>query len=258
MTLNIWNVGHWRARREEIVAWIEHLQPDVLCLQEVVQATDGRNQARWLAERTDRHWVGAPGLDLGNGAWFGNGILSRWPIDGSLVTPLPALDQDDEGRVLLHARTHDLDVYCVHLNWQYHHGFIREAQVLRVVEEVEAGADPASPLPPILGGDFNADPDSNEIRFLCGLASLEGRSTYFQDAWRVAGGAGPGYTWDNRNAFAALEREPDGRIDYIFVGWRRDDGSGRVESARVVCDRSLTGSLASDHFGVVADIETTA
>src|SRR5438876_5813118 len=127
MTLNIWNVGHWRARRDEIVAWIEHLQPDVLCLQEVVALEDGRNQAAWLAERTQRHWVGAPGLDLGNGAWFGDAVLSRWAIDAHDITPLPAGDQDDEGRVLLHARTHGLDVFCTHLNWQYHHGYPRSA-----------------------------------------------------------------------------------------------------------------------------------
>ncbi|MEY2567203.1 MAG: hypothetical protein QOE35_1732, partial [Actinomycetota bacterium] len=64
----------------------------------------------------------------------------------------------------------------------------------------------------------------------------------------------PGFTWDNRNPFAAAEHEPDRRIDYVLVGWRRDSGAGRVESARVVCDRALTGTFASDHFGLVADI----
>jgi hypothetical protein len=90
------------------------------------------------------------------------------------------------------------------------------------------------------------------MRFLTGLASLEGRSLYFQDAWRIAGGGGPGLTWDNRNPFAAAEHEPSRRIDYVLVGWRRDGGAGRVESARVVCDRALTGTFASDHFGLLA------
>jgi endonuclease/exonuclease/phosphatase family metal-dependent hydrolase len=77
---------------------------------------------------------------------------------------------------------------------------------------------------------------------------------YFQDAWRVAQGAGPGWTWDNRNSFAAAEHEPDRRIDYIFVGHVRPEGTGRVETSRVVCDRSITGTFASDHFGLAADI----
>ena len=69
MTLNIWNLaGPWRQRREEIAAWLVRLEPDVVCLQEVVQAPDGRNQARWLAA--------APGVDaLGYHVAYGPGIL---------------------------------------------------------------------------------------------------------------------------------------------------------------------------------------
>jgi endonuclease/exonuclease/phosphatase family metal-dependent hydrolase len=257
MTLNIWNLGgDWRARRAEIVAWIAHLDPDVVCLQEVVERADGRNQARWLADATSRHAAYGSNL-VGDGGSFGNAILSRWPIDEEHVTALTPLDAPTEGRCLLHARTAGIDVFCTHLNWQYDHGYVREAQVQEVTTAIAARAHASSPLPPILAGDLNANPDSNEIRYLCGLAALNGRSVFFQDAWRVAGGGGAGYTWDNRNSFAALDREPDGRIDYVLVGWRRDDGAGRVESARVICDRSLTGTFASDHFGVLADIATT-
>jgi endonuclease/exonuclease/phosphatase family metal-dependent hydrolase len=85
---------------------------------------------------------------------------------------------------------------------------------------------------------------------------MGGTSTYYQDAWRVAGERDPGWTWDNRNPFAAAEFEPDRRIDYVFVGWRRDDGAGRVRTARVVCDRVLAGAVfATDHFGLLAEIE---
>ena len=37
--------------------------------------------------------------------------------------------------------------------------------------------------PQILCGDFNATPDSDEMRFLRGLTTLGGRRTHFQDAW---------------------------------------------------------------------------
>ena len=256
LTLNIWNLsGDWRARRDEVVAWIDRLDPDVVCLQEVVERGE-RNQARWLAEATGRYHAFGPGGRFEDGAW-GVGVLSRWPVDDTHVTRLTALDEDDEMRVLLHARTAGVDVFCTHLNWQMHHGKVREAQMLEVVDAIAAQADPASPLPPILAGDMNAEPDSNEIRFLCGLATLQGRSAFFQDAWRVAGGKGPGWTWDNRNPNAFKDREPSRRIDYVLVGWRRDDGAGVIESARVVCERALTGTFASDHFGLVADITTT-
>jgi endonuclease/exonuclease/phosphatase family metal-dependent hydrolase len=156
----------------------------------------------------------------------------------------------------VHARTGGVDVFCTHLNWQYEDGWIREQQVLDLVDAVGQLADPESPLPPIVCGDMNAEPESTEMRFLAGLSSMNGRSVYFQDAWRVAGGRGPGFTWDNRNPFAAAEFEPDRRIDYIYAGWRRHGGAGRIESARVACNRSLTGTYATDHFGLVADIQT--
>jgi endonuclease/exonuclease/phosphatase family metal-dependent hydrolase len=172
--------------------------------------------------------------------------------------------------VLLHARTAGLDVFCTHLTSLYPFGNLREQQVLRIDELVAEHADPSSPLPPILAGDFNAEPDSTEIRFLTGSTSLEGRSTYFQDAWRVAGGREPGpvgpgvsprdrdgITWSNENPFAAAEHEPDRRIDYVFSGWRRSDGRGRISACSVVCDRPLTGStFPTDHFGLLADIES--
>jgi len=262
LSLNIWNLsGPWRERRAEIAAWLTRLEPDVVCLQEVVQDGSRRSQASWLAsapgvDQLRYQTVFAPGMDLGDGRSFGNAVLTRQPVDTHRHVALPSGDAPDEGRVLLHVRTAGVDVFCTHLNWQFHHGVIREAQVRSVVDAIDEFADPASPLPPILAGDLNAEPDSDEVRFLTGRASLEGHSVYFQDAWRVAGGGAPGFTWDNRNPFAAREQEPDRRIDYVLVGWRREGGAGRVEAARVVCNRTVTGCFASDHFGVLAEIAT--
>jgi endonuclease/exonuclease/phosphatase family metal-dependent hydrolase len=255
MTLNIWNLsGPWRSRREEIVAWLRLLEPEVVCLQEVCQSPDGRNQARWLAERAGLGHEAAfvAGGEI-NGYQFGNAILSRWPITGTDSLPLPdSAAPEDAHRVALHARTNGLDVFCTHLAWRLDDGAVRERQVQALADWVGHSSDPDAAVPPILAGDLNAEPDSTEIRYLTGLQALDGRSVYFQDAWRVAG-AGPGLTWDNRNEFAAGDREPDRRIDYILVGWRPACGVG-VASARVVCDRALTGTRASDHFGVLAEI----
>lgn len=248
-------MGGWRERRVEVVRWIDRLEPDIVCLQEVVDR-DGRNQAVWLAgEAEHRYDVAYGGANAGPLGRFGNAVLSRWPIDDTHAIDLPHEPRpDDLQRLVLHAKTGGIDVFSTHLNWRYEDGAIRERQVVALHEAVVSLADQASPRPPIIGGDFNAEPDSTEIRFLSGLTSIDGRSTYYQDAWRVAGGRGPGLTWDNRNPFAAAEHEPDRRIDYVFVGWRRDGGVGRVESARVVCDRALTGTFATDHFGVLAEI----
>lgn len=264
LTLNIWNVmGDWRARRKDIVAWIDHLEPHIVCLQEVIESPDGKNQADWIAENTVGDWhVAFAGRDVMDGAAkFGNAIMSRWPIDATHdrdLTSNPPGRIDEVQRIVVHARTNSYDVFSTHLVWRYEEGNIREREVVELDDAIREWSDPNGALPPILGGDFNAEPDSTEIRFLTGSTSIDGRSTYYQDAWRVAGGRGNGFTWDNRNINAAAEREPDRRIDYIFSGWRKDDtkGAGRIAFACVVCDRALTGAFASDHFGLFAEIET--
>lgn len=264
LSLNLWNLsGGWRGRREEVRAWIARLGPDVVCLQEVIEDRTRRNSARWLFDNEPgyegfaHHGVPTTVVD---GITFGNAVLSRWPVDETNAVDLPDDEPLAEGvrRLVLHARTNGLDVFCTHLTSLPAHGYLRERQVLAVDDAVRALADPASPLPPILAGDFNADPDSAEIRYLSGLQSIDGRSTFYQDAWRVAGGREPGFTWDNRNSFTAQDHESDRRIDYVFVGFRKGGGAGVVESCRVVCDRSITGVFASDHFGVCADIRTAS
>jgi endonuclease/exonuclease/phosphatase family metal-dependent hydrolase len=111
-------------------------------------------------------------------------------------------------------------------------------------------------MPPILCGDFNAEPDSDEIRFLSSLTAIDGRTTFYQDAWRVAGD-GPGHTQDWRtNRIAAALNIHRKRIDYVFVGdpFLRAGGAGRVVRAELAFHEPLTGVLASDHAGLVVDI----
>jgi endonuclease/exonuclease/phosphatase family metal-dependent hydrolase len=107
-------------------------------------------------------------------------------------------------------------------------------------------------------GDFNADPDSDEIRFLHGRHTLDGTSTYWADAWLYGGDGGPGYTFDRRNGFAALCHEPPRRIDYIFS--RGPDSKFRGEpllTQLAFCQASAgtTGQIwPSDHFGLYTEL----
>ncbi|MDP1795396.1 MAG: endonuclease/exonuclease/phosphatase family protein, partial [Acidimicrobiales bacterium] len=204
-TLNHWyTAGDWRARRVEICAWIKHLEPDVICLQEVLESPDGDNTARWLAEHAAGEWhVAFTGRDVFDGAAkFGNAILSRWPIDSTNdrdLTSNPPGRLDEVQRCVLHARTNGYDLYSTHLVWRYEEGAIREKEVVELDDFVRETAGDDSPIPPVICGDFNAEPDSTEVRFLTGGHAIDGRSTYYQDAWRVAPGKGDGFTWHNRN-----------------------------------------------------------
>ena len=109
---------------------------------------------------------------------------------------------------------------------------------------------------PVVAGDLNAEPDSTVVRYLCGLASLDGHSTYFQDAWRLAGDGGPGFTWSNANPHAAEDGESDKRIDYVLSGFHGPALGGRPVECRVVGDTPVDGVWPSDHFGVLAVLHT--
>ncbi len=255
VTLNIWNVsGDWGARRHAIVAVLREAEPDIVCLQEVV-ANDRGNQADWLAAELGggMQWAfGGSPLEIARGR-FGNAILSRWPIDATATADLPyEPDELEVQRVVVHARTGGIDVFATHLAWQLHDAALREREVQAVTAFVAEHADPTAPSGPVLAGDFNAEPDSTAIRYLCGLATLDGASTYFQDAWRLAGDGGPGLTWSRRNDHAAEDNEPDRRLDYVFSGFRGRSGAGRPLECRVIADAPVDGVWPSDHFGVLA------
>jgi endonuclease/exonuclease/phosphatase family metal-dependent hydrolase len=269
----------WAERRWEIVAWLERLQPDVVCLQEIWEDATTPNTAGWIADRLSgdpwhRHFGGRPFHER---LWpdpslvLGSAVLSRWPIDDASYHPLPLVADDDPfvhdvPWELVHVKTAGLDVFSCHLAAAPHHAHHRRDQVLaidRIITHARGDLDAEPPLgqkrdpmATILCGDFNAEPDSDEIRFLCSLALLDGRSTYYQDAWRVAGD-GTGYTQDWRtNPIAAGLNVPRKRIDYVFVGdpYQRRGSAGRVLSAELAFHESLTGTLASDHAGLVVDI----
>ncbi len=269
LTLNCWNISEPLDERIELIrAGIEELQPDLIGLQEIVVRRDGFDQAAMILDGLPYHWVYGAAFswndresllphDHPDGDRFGNVAASRWPIARSEVLPLPG-EESGERRslvaVIVEAPRGPLPFAVTHLNWKFHHGWVRERQALAAARFVGRWSEECA-QPPILVGDLNAEPDSREIRFLAGLASIDGDSAYFQDAWRVAGDGGPGYTWDNANCFAAFNFEPNRRIDYILVGLPIPaDGRGWIESARLAYTAPRGAVFASDHFGVVADI----
>ena len=118
----------------------------------------------------------------------------------------------------------------------------------------------AGDLPQILMGDFNARPESDEIRWLRGLCTVDGRRVHYQDAWERVHPGERGWTWTLANPYTAPLRflDPDRRIDYIFVTTMRKDGRGTIHDCRVVFDQPEDGVFASDHFGVLAEIQIPA
>lgn len=259
LTLNIWNrQGPWDARLPLIRAGVAALDPDVVGLQEVLHL-DGTppDQAEAIADGLGYHVAYGPAWAIWGGALhLGNAILSRWPILETRNFPLPVL-HGDESRALLYALVDapfgKLPVFVTHLSWRFHEGAQRALQVRAVDDRAAEVAPPASTLPAILMGDFNAEPDSDEIRFLKGLTALGGRSTYWADSFGLVG-EGVGHSWSRRNAYALAEREPSRRIDYVFCRGPDKKKRGEPLAARVVLDEEKDGVWPSDHFGVLAEI----
>jgi endonuclease/exonuclease/phosphatase family metal-dependent hydrolase len=138
-------------------------------------------------------------------------------------------------------------VLSTHLSPHPRQQSLRWRQLELLGEVIERLARPARDVAVVLGGDFNAPSHAREMR-----AFARRTDTLLVDAWRQAGDGSAGYTWSPGNPFTRGTEMPSGRLDYVFVaaGAARE----RVVRARIVCDQSITGVLASDHYGVVAEL----
>jgi len=255
MTWNLWwRYGPWEARQPAILATIRAADPDVVALQEVWGDAGGATTASVLAGELGYHHVYVQRLDI-DGVTFGNAVMSRWPIASTDHRDLPAPEHAEELRTVLRADVHGprgtVQVFCTHLNWRFDHGHVRQEQA-RTVARFVADSRPRT-YPPIVCGDLNAVPDSDEVRMLTGRAATPVEGLVFHDAWEAAGD-GPGFTWSNANPFAAGALEPDRRIDYVLVGWPRAGGAGHVIRVELAGTAPVGGITPSDHYAVVADL----
>jgi endonuclease/exonuclease/phosphatase family metal-dependent hydrolase len=214
-----------------------------------------------LAARLGMAVVYAPTIEPGRD---GVAILSRHPILEHRVLPLPDA-RPDEARALLSARIETpagpIWVHTTHLHYRLDDGVARERQVVALDEAIRAIGRTPTDAPQILCGDFNATPDSDEMRFLRGLTTLAGRRTHWQDAWMRLHPHDDGITWSSENEHTRPLRslDLDRRIDYVLVTSRKKDGRGTVLRCEVVlAEREGEGAdaiCASDHYGVLAEIQ---
>src|SRR5256714_12456233 len=183
-----WRFGPWTERQPAIAETLRRIDADVIALQEVWDVDDGPGQSEALADALGYEHVFAPGFDAGE-ASFGNAVLSRWPIAASDTRALPTTPTTDEFRIALRVEVDgprgQFDLYTTHLNWRYDESHVRQAQVRALAEFV--GESTGRAFPPIVGGDFNAEPDSDEIRMLTGRAAVPVPRLLFGYPWGRAG-----------------------------------------------------------------------
>lgn len=256
-TLNIWSrFGPWEARLPVIREGLRRWSPDVIGLQEVLRF-DGFDQAALVSDGLGYHTAWGMASE-NHGYPTGNAILSRWPVTRTETVPLPDAGSG-ENRSLVFAELASpygpVPFFVTHLNWRFEHGHVRVLQVRAIASAIARIAPHGTTFPPVLVGDFNAEPDADEIRYLRGLTGLGGEYVHFADAFGVAGDGTSGVTFSKQNPFAEPLREPERRIDYIFVRGGPDDAQrGEPRDAQLCFHEPVDGIFPSDHFGVIATI----
>lgn len=267
MTWNLWwRFGNWRERRDAIVRTLADVRPDVVGLQEVWGSAD-ENLAGWLADELGMEWAWsrAPVQDRWHGRNGGDttvdvgvAVLSRHPILETAERRLPAGSAADDGKTALHtlidAPGGPLPFFTTHLNSGAADSAVRCLQVRELaafVAERSTGGHP-----PVVTGDFNAEPDFDEIRLMGGYRTAPAvPGLVLVDAWRFADPALPNGTWDITQQDAANFGNRPTCLDYIFVGMPTAGGTrGAVQRTHRAGDRPVDGVWPSDHAAVVADL----
>lgn len=255
VTWNVWwRYGPWERRRSAIEASLKPLEADVIALQEAWADGDD-NQAADLGRILGYHHA-YQGSEQGEELGTGNAVLSRWPIRTTDWRPLPGERESGERRCVVFAEIDgpngSIPVFVTHLNWRRAHSHIRQRQITEIARFVASKSSRG--YPPIVCGDFNAEPTSEEIRMMTGRSAVPIEGLVFRDAWHDGGDGGAGHTWDNANSFTQPNLQPDRRIDYIFVGQAGARGAGEVVGCRLAGNEVVDGVWPSDHFAVMAEL----
>lgn len=256
VTWNVWGRygAEWKERQAGIEDSLVGVAPDLVCLVESWRHGDTTQSER--ISRTlglpHHHFVG----DWEQEDWVsGVGFVSRWPMTEPLRRLLRADDGSGFGEavhVIVEGERGPIQLFVAMLDYQLDASALRQAQVKELARFVQEVSRRRYPI--VVCGDFNADPDSDEIRMLTGRSTTAAPGLVFYDTWEVAGDGGAGHTWSNRNPLAALGLYPDRRFDYILSAWPRLGGTGHPTHCALLGMRPTGELQLSDHYGVVADL----
>ena len=259
MTLNLLSPehAHWDRRRRVLRDGLRQIRPDVVALQEIAWGLGSEPEMDLLGPeyriaRHSRHSADGVGAVL----------ASRWPIRSVGEIDLrvtPRVDLPWAAAVLAEVelpapfgRT-----TFVHHKPTYEVGAARERELqavacARFIEENAAAGHVA------LLGDFDDTPDSASIRFWTGRQSLDGVSVAYRDAWEAVHPGEPGHTFTPVNPLVRageMSLELGRRIDYVLVRCGIHGPTLQVVDCSRVFDQAVDGTWASDHFGVLAELQ---
>jgi endonuclease/exonuclease/phosphatase family metal-dependent hydrolase len=252
ITWNVWGrYGPWPEREAAILATLRDAHPDIVVLTES-WAKGGDSQCARLAGPLGlpHHTFSGVAAEEDEAALSGVAVMSRWQIRReSSLTFGSARAQFAE----LSGPRGPIQVYGLVMDaWWFDESQARQDAVRALLADVSKVQDRRIPL--IVCGDFNADPDSDEIRMLTGRTTAPVPGLSFYDAWEVAGPPAPGHTWSNDNPWATQLLWPNRRIDYVFSAAPRPGGAGHPRHAALLGTRPVSGIYPSDHYAVQANL----
>ena len=250
MLVATWNVNSVKARHDRVMSWLDKVNPDVLCLQEL-KMTDEAFPYESFEERGYHCAV------HGQKTWNGVAIISRDPS----TNIRKGMGDDDPQSRLISAEIQGVTIFSAYFpngksvgtdKWQYKLEWMQRLQEY-LVSEFSASGDV------LLCGDFNIAPVDDDVAkpekwrdsVLChskGREALEKiRSWGFVDTMRLhEDGPGPFSWWDYRRL--SFPKGDGLRIDHIFAS---QSMATRCGSAYV--DREeRKGQKPSDHAPVLA------
>ena len=262
MRIASWNVNSVRTRLEQVLAWLEQAQPDVLCLQETKVADE-------LFPHAAFEGLGYSCAISGQKAYNGVALVSRLPMEDVQIGFTALLPSDPEAPALSEQKrvisalidgVRVLNLYVPNGSSLSSEKYPYKLQWLgclkRYLAMQEEQADPLCMV-----GDFNIGPEARDLhdpeRLSGGImasnaerealqAALAGR---LSDAFRLfEPGSGHWSWWDYRSG--AWDRDQGWRIDHIYLS------EDLVECATgCVIDKGPRGNIQpSDHAPVVVNL----
>jgi endonuclease/exonuclease/phosphatase family metal-dependent hydrolase len=256
--LNVWaRFGDWPARRDVLKRCLAELKPDLVAFIEVI-VLDGYDEAADIADGLGMHIVHQVNRTP-DGA--GIAVASRLPVRAVHEMDLHVAERPRDfpaGALLVEVDAGGAPLLFVnHMpSWQVDQENEREVQTVMVARKIgELGLERV-----VVAGDMDADPSSSSIRFWTGRQPLDGMSVCYRDAWEAKhpGERGETFTPDE-NPLVADPDWPFRRIDYVLVRCGIHGGPVLpIVSCERFLDHAVDGVWASDHFGVVADLEVNA
>jgi len=217
--------------------FLKEFYPDIVFMQEVDMYTarsDKINQIQLFSEKIGLSYSSMESNIVLEGGWYGDGIVSRFPISFSTNYLMPKTAPEHEQRGILCNKisfgTTKINLFSVHLSTYEDERILAVKELLKVIEKI----DPKEII--IIGGDFNV-----------GVTRLgKGR-----------------YVYEHKEEFEEyrLLQEKLNKLDNVEDTWFSDLGTGCIDTIfyskniEVRNFKTIDVKGLSDHSAVYAEFD---